>query len=154
MNSNTLRGRAALIATPADAAATLARVALGAMIVPHGMQKLFGSFGGYGFAGTMEFFTGTMGFPYILGLAAIFAEFFGGVALLVGFCGRVAAALVGITMLVAALSSHLANGFFINWSGTQKGEGIEFFILAVALACIVVLRGSGAWSVDRLLTRR
>jgi putative oxidoreductase len=147
------QGRAAwlrrLLATPKDPVATIARLALGIMIVPHGMQKLFGVFGGYGFAGTMQFFTGTLGIPWVFGLLAIVAEFFGGLGLISGLLGRVAALGVGSVMLVAALTSHVRNGFFMNWFGAQMGEGIEFFILAIALSLVVLVRGSGAWSIDR-----
>lgn len=143
-----------LLATPADPVATIARLALGVMIVPHGMQKLFGVFGGYGFTGTMQFFTGTLGIPWVLGLLAIVAEFFGGLGLISGLLGRLAALGVGSVMLVAALTSHVRNGFFMNWFGAQMGEGIEFFILAIALALVVLVRGSGAWSVDRAVVRR
>ncbi len=143
-----------LLATPADPVATIARLALGVMIVPHGMQKLFGVFGGYGFAGTMQFFTGTLGIPWVFGLLAIVAEFFGGLGLISGLLGRVAALGVGSVMLVAALTSHVRNGFFMNWFGAQMGEGLEFFILAIALSLVVLVRGSGAWSVDRAVVRR
>lgn len=138
-----------LLATPADPVATIARLALGVMIVPHGMQKMFGLFGGYGFSGTMQFFTGTLGIPWVFGVLAIIAEFFGGLGLISGLLGRVAALGVGSVMVVAALTSHVRNGFFMNWFGAQMGEGIEFFILAIALSLVVLVRGSGAWSVDR-----
>ncbi len=145
---------ASVLATPADPTATIARLALGIMILPHGMQKLFGLFGGYGYAGTMGYFTETLGIPWLFAFLAIVAEFFGGLGLITGFLGRVAALGVGTVMLVGALMSHVQHGFFMNWSGQlQAGqEGFEFHILAVALALIVVLRGSGALSLDRLLT--
>lgn len=148
-----LRG---LIATPADASATIARLALGIMILPHGLQKLFGLLGGYGFAGTMGYFTDTLGIPWIFAFLAIVAEFFGGLGLITGLLGRVAAFGVGATMLVGALMSHVQSGFFMNWGGQLPAgqEGFEFHILAIALALIVILRGSGAWSIDRLLTSR
>ncbi|HEX8393490.1 MAG TPA: DoxX family protein [Longimicrobium sp.] len=149
-----LRGIARVLATPADPTATVARLALGAMILPHGLQKAFGMFGGYGFSGTMQFFTETMHIPYIFGVLAIAAELLGGLGLLVGLSGRVAAFGVGFTLLVAALTSHVQNGFFMNWFGAQKGEGVEFFLLAIALAVVVMIRGSGAWSLDRLIDRR
>lgn len=143
-----------VIATPADSAATVARLALGAMILPHGMQKLFGSFGGYGFSGTMGFFTDTIGVPWIFALLAIVAEFFGGLGLLVGLFGRVAALGVASVMLVAVVTTHAQNGFFMNWSGQATGEGVEFFLLAIGLAIVVMIRGSGALSLDRVLTRK
>ena len=145
----------AILATPADATATIARLALGLMIFPHGLQKLVGAFGGYGFSGTMGYFTGTLGIPWIFALLAILAESFGGLGLLTGLFGRIAALGVGSTMLVAALMNHVQNGFFMNWAGQYAAgkEGFEFHLLAIALATIVLVRGSGAWSLDRLLTR-
>jgi putative oxidoreductase len=139
--------------TDADLAATIARLALGVMILPHGLQKTLGWLGGYGFSGTMQFFTETMGIPWIFALAAILAESVGGLMLILGLGARLASALVGITLFVAALTSHVQHGFFMNWFGQQKGEGIEFFILALGLALIVVLKGAGKFSVDRTLLK-
>jgi putative oxidoreductase len=143
-----------LISTDNDGVATVARIALGAMILPHGAQKLLGAFGGYGFTGTMSFFTETLGIPYVFALLAIVAEFFGGLGLITGLLGRVAALGVGATLTVAAIMSHLSNGFFMNWGGQYKAgaEGWEFHLVAVALAVVVAVRGSGALSIDRLLT--
>lgn len=129
---------------------TILRLALGIMILPHGLQKTFGLFGGYGFSGTMQFFTETMGIPYVFALLAIVAEFAGGVGLILGLFSRIAALGVGITMLVAALMVHAQNGFFMNWFGNQKGEGIEFFLLAIAISIAIVLKGSGKLSLDRI----
>ncbi|HVS04184.1 MAG TPA: DoxX family protein [Thermoanaerobaculia bacterium] len=145
----------ALFATPADPAATVARIALGAMILPHGMQKLFGAFGGYGFAGTMGYFTGALGIPWIFALLAIVAELFGGLGLLLGLAGRLAAFGVGTVMLVAALLSHAQAGFFMNWGGQLPAgqEGWEFHLLAVGLALVVILRGAGSLSADRAIAR-
>lgn len=144
-----------IVATRSDSAATIARIALGIMIIPHGMQKLFGSFGGYGFEGTMGYFTSTVGIPAVFAFLAIVAEFFGGLGLVTGLLGRVAAVGVGSVMLVA-LVMHLGNGFFMNWNGAMPAgtEGFEFHLLAIALAAIVVIKGSGAFSIDRLISRR
>lgn len=139
--------------TDNDLAATIARLALGVMILPHGLQKTLGWLGGYGFSGTMQFFTETMGIPWIFALAAILAESVGGLMLILGLGARLASALVGITLFVAALTSHVQHGFFMNWFGQQKGEGIEFFILALGLALIVILKGAGKFSVDRTLIK-
>jgi hypothetical protein len=57
-------------------------------------------------------------------------------------------------MMVAALLVHLPYGFFMNWFGSKTGEGIEYHILALALASLIAVRGSGAWSLDRLLVDR
>lgn len=143
-----------VLATEHDYGALLARVALGLVIFPHGAQKALGWFGGYGFTGTMGFFTQQMGIPAPLALLAIAAEFLGALGLITGLLGRVSAFGVGFTMLVAALTVHLPHGFFMNWMGTQKGEGIEYFVLAIGLALTVMVKGSGALSLDRLLGKQ
>src|SRR5262245_50360012 len=143
-----------LTLTRPDAALLAARLALAIVIWPHGAQKLLGWFGGYGYAGTMQFFTRTMSIPAPLAFAAIAVEFFGPIALTFGILGRVAALGVGTVMVVAAMTTHLSNGFFMNWFGNQKGEGFEFHILAFTLAAVILIGGSGALSVDLLLSSR
>jgi putative oxidoreductase len=141
------------LATPADPAATVARVVLGAVILPHGAQKLLGWFGGHGFEGTMGYFTGTLGMPAAVALLVILAESLGALALVLGFAGRFMALGIAAVMAGAVVLAHAPNGFFMNWTGTQAGEGFEFHLLAIALAAVVALRGSGAWSIDRLALR-
>lgn len=141
----------ALISTRAEASTLVARLALAGVMLPHGLQKTLGWFGGYGFEGTMGFFTQTMGIPYIFALAAVLAESVGAVALLLGFGARLMAASLGVVLAVAAITVHWQHGFFMNWFGNQKGEGIEFFVFGLGLALVVVLRGAGALSLDRLL---
>ncbi len=142
-----------LIETPEDWKLTFARLALGLVIFPHGAQKLLGWFGGGGFGGTMGFFTETLGIPAALALLVIAFEFFGSLALIVGALARPAAAAIGGIMMVAALMVHLPNGFFMNWTGAQGGEGFEYHILAAALALVVTIGGAGALSVDRSLAQ-
>jgi len=142
-----------LISTSDDYAVTAARLILGVVFFAHGAQKMLGWFGGYGFTGTMGFFTQMMHIPAPLAFLAICAEFFGGLGLLVGFLGRVAAFGISMNMLVAILTIHIHNGFFANWTGQQKGEGFEYHLLAIALALVVMIKGSGALSVDRALSR-
>jgi putative oxidoreductase len=141
-----------VLATEGDWGATVARVALGAVMLPHGAQKLLGWFGGYGFQGTMGFLTTQAGLPYPIALLVILIESIGALALVLGLAGRVMAAGVAAVMVGAVATVHLANGFFMNWTGAQAGEGFEFHILAIALALVVMLRGSGAASVDRALS--
>ena len=136
-----------LLATPDDSAMLVLRLALAVMILPHGLQKMFGWFGGYGFSGTLEFFS--QSFPVVLGVLAILAEFVGGIFLILGLLTRVAALGVGTNMVVAMFTVHWQNGFFMNWSGQQQGEGIEFFILAIGIALALIIRGGGLWSIDR-----
>lgn len=130
------------------------RLALGAVILPHGAQKLLGWFGGYGYRGAMGYFTRTMHIPYPLGVLAIIAEFFGSLALIVGFLTRPAALGILVVMVVAALTAHRRHGFFMNWFGNQEGEGFEYFILAAGIALVLVLTGGGVFSLDALLAGR
>lgn len=141
-----------LLATVDDWSATVARVALGLVFFPHGAQKLFGWFGGYGWQGTIGFLTGQVGLPYPVAVLVILIESLGSLALIIGLAGRVMAAGIVAVMVGAVATSHLSNGFFMNWTGQQKGEGFEYHILAIALALVVIIKGSGAASVDRALT--
>jgi putative oxidoreductase len=140
-----------VLATSKDYGALVGRLALAVTIFPHGAQKTLGWFGGYGFTGTMGFFTQQMGIPAPLAALAIAAEFLGPIALAAGLFGRIAAFGIAVTMAVAAWTVHLPHGFFMNWFGAQKGEGVEFFILAIGLGLTVIVKGSGALSLDRLL---
>ncbi|HEU4560811.1 MAG TPA: DoxX family protein [Longimicrobium sp.] len=143
-----------LIDTRNDWVPAIARLVLGLVMLPHGLQKMFGMFGGNGWSGTIGFLTGMLHVPYPLAVLAILAETLGAVALIVGFLGRVGAFGVAINMLVATFMVHWSNGFFMNWGGNQQGEGFEYHILAIALAVIVMVAGSGAASVDLALSRR
>lgn len=145
--------RERLLSTDDSWAPLLLRLGLGLMMLPHGLQKAFGAFGGAGFAATQEFFTQSLGLPWILGFAAIFTEVVGAVLLLLGLGTRIWALGLGILMLVASYY-HLPNGFFMNWFGNQKGEGVEFHLLAIAIAAALVLLGGGRWSVDRRLASK
>jgi putative oxidoreductase len=131
-----------------------ARLTLGLVMFPHGAQKALGWFGGYGFSGTMNFFTGQMHIPALFAFLAIAAEFAGSLGLITGCFSRVAAFGIAVNMLVATLTVHAANGFFMNWLGNQKGEGFEYHLLAFGLALVVIFSGGGKWSLDRLLTGR
>lgn len=141
-----------LVATGDSLAPLFLRLSLGIMILPHGLQKTLGWFGGYGFNGTMGWLTGTVGAPWILALFAILAESVGGLMLIAGAGTRVAALGVGAVMVVAA-ATHWPNGFFMNWFGNQKGEGIEFHLLAVGIAVALLIMGGGKYSVDSLFRR-
>jgi len=127
------------------------RVALGGVMLPHGLQKTFGMFGGGGFEGTIKGFTEGMGIPWIFALLAILAESAGALGLIVGLFTRVAAIGVGSVMAVAMFVAHLDNGFFMNWKGNQAGEGFEFHLLAIGMALALIAGGAGKWSLDRKL---
>ena len=139
-----------LLRTDNDATSLILRVILGVVMFPHGAQKLLGWYGGYGFSGTMGFFTETLGIPAVFALLAIVAEFFGALGVIVGLLTRVAAFGIGMVMIVAA-GMHLGNGFFMNWSGKQAGEGYEYHLFAIAVALVVTIKGGGKWSIDRVL---
>jgi len=143
-----------IISTSDDKILTLLRVVLGIVIFPHGAQKVLGWFGGFGIAGTYGFLTQQMHIPAALAVLVFAAEFLGSIGLLVGFLGRVAAFGIAVNLAVAVFLVHLPNGFFMNWSGQQKGEGIEFFILAIGIAIAIMIGGSGAYSIDLALTRK
>ena len=141
-----------LFATDDDAATAILRLVLGVVFFAHGAQKMLGWFGGFGFSGTMGFFTGMMHIPAPLAFLAIAAEFFGGLGLILGFLTRIAAFGIAVNMAVAIATVHSAFGLFMNWNGTQKGEGFEFHLLVLAMTIFLMIRGAGALSVDRAIT--
>jgi putative oxidoreductase len=145
---------ARLLATDADWVLTIARIVLGAALFAHGAQKLLGWFGGHGLRATIQTFHDHLGIPTPLAYLAIAAEFFGGLGLIVGFLARVAALGIAITMVVAMAVVHWKFGFFINWFGDKQGHGVEYHLLAVALALVIIVHGAGAFSLDRILSRR
>ena len=141
-----------LFQTEDDKVLTILRLVLAVVFLAHGSQKMLGWFGGYGFKATMGFFTQTMHIPAALAFLAISAEFFGGLGLLLGLLSRVAAFGITVNMLVAVFTTHLPNGFFMNWTGQQKGEGFEFHLLVIALTLALMIRGAGAFSLDRAIS--
>ena len=144
----------ALLRSDNDIAPLVMRLFLGGVILPHGTQKVLGWFGGHGFAGTLQYFTESMGIPVFLALLVIIAEFFGSLALLAGFLTRLAAFGIACVMVGAIFTVHWPNGFFMNWSGSQAGEGFEYHLLAIGLALALMLKGGGAFSVHRALMRK
>ena len=140
------------VRTDNDIATAVLRLVLGLIFFAHGAQKMLGWFGGYGFTGTMGFFTGIMHIPAILAFLAIAAEFFGGLGLIFGFLTRIAAFGILANMIVAIAMVHGQFGFFMNWTGAQKGEGYEYHLLVLAATVLLIIRGAGAASADRLLS--
>ncbi len=127
------------------------RLGLGIVMFPHGMQKVFGWFGGFGLATTFGYMTGMEHIPSVFSALAIIAESLGSVSLIVGVLSRVAAFGIGIEMIVAAIMVHVRNGFFMNWSGHQAGEGFEFHILMVVIVIALIFMGGGKWSIDGVI---
>ena len=142
----------ALLSTSDSVIPSLLRVALGGVIFGHGLQKVFGWFGGYGIAGTMGFFS-SIGMPSVLGALVIISDFFGALALMAGAFTRFSAAAAALVMLGAVLLVHLPNGFFMNWGGAPHGEGYEFHLLALAMAASLMISGGGRASLDGWLLR-
>jgi putative oxidoreductase len=141
-----------LTATDPAISTAILRFVLGLVFFAHGAQKMLGWFGGYGFSGTMGFFTGSLHIPAVFAFLAIAAEFFGGLGLMVGLLTRVAAFGIGVNMLVAIAMVHSRFGFFMNWGGTQKGEGFEYHLLVLAMVVFLIIEGAGAASIDRKLS--
>lgn len=140
------------LATERRLAPLVLRIFLGGVMLPHGMQKLLGSFGGYGFTGSMGFFTEQLGMPWLVGFLVIMLEFFGSLLLIVGFGTRFVAASFAAVMLGAIVMVAGTNGFFMNWFGQQAGEGYEYHLLMVGMAVSLVLSGGGCLSADRKLS--
>lgn len=137
-----------------DVTLLLTRIFLGGIVFAHGAQKLFGWFAGYGFDGTVDYFTETIGLPYLLAVLIILAESIGMIALVLGLFSRILSASVILIMLGAIFAAHDQFGFFMNWSGTKAGEGVEFHLAIIALAAVVMLQGAGFYSIDNYLLRK
>lgn len=143
------------LATDDSLAAFVARLTLGIVIFPHGAQKLLGWFGGAGFRATLDHFDQAWGIAAVLTMLVIIAEFFGGIGLIVGFLTRVwAIGVAGVMAGAVLIAGHLQNGFFMNWTGQQEGEGFEYHLLAIGLALVIMRLGGGRWSIDRALATR
>lgn len=131
-----------------DLAEALLRVAAGGFLIPHGAQKLFGAFGGYGLEATGQYFQTQIGFAngYLAALGAGSVEVFGGLALALGLFTRLAAGSIAVMLLVAA-SVHIGAGFF--WTD----GGWEYPVLWAVIALMFVARGGGRYSLDRMIGR-
>ncbi|WP_061239261.1 DoxX family protein [Ectopseudomonas composti] len=137
-----------ITASQAGLGITILRIVAGITFAAHGSQKLFGWFGGYGLAGVAQWMESIGLAPgYLMALMAGSAEFFGGVALIIGLLVRPAAAVLAVTMLVAIFSVHLANGFFMS------NNGYEFALALLAISVALVFEGAGKLSIDSKLAR-
>jgi len=142
-----------LMSTTNDSTLTILRLILGIVFFAHGSQKMLGWFGGYGFTGTMGFFTNMMHIPAPFAFLAICAEFLGSIGLILGLLSRIAAFGIACNMVVAVAMVHRHFGLFANWFGNQKGEGYEYHLLALAIAFAIMIKGAGAFSVDGALSK-
>jgi putative oxidoreductase len=131
------------------------RLALGGVMLPHGLQKALGLFGGQGFSATVDFFEKNLQVPPYLTWLVIAAETLGSLGLIFGLATRLCALGVLAVMAGAVWMVHLDNGFFMNWNATpQQGEGFEYHILAMGMATALVILGGGYYSLDRMLRER
>jgi putative oxidoreductase len=129
------------------------RLTLGFIMFPHGAQKMFGLFGGYGFKGTMNYFTGSMKLPGIIAFLVIVIECFCSIGLILGLSSRLCAFLFITIMIGAIITTNQRNGLFMNWSGSQKGEGYEYHLLVIGIAIALIFTGSGVFSLDGIICR-
>jgi putative oxidoreductase len=129
------------------------RVILGCVIFPHGGQKLFGWFGGFGFTNTMTYFTQTAGLPWIIAFLIIMGESLGSLGLIVGFFTRLSALGLIFIMVGAITTVHIPNGFFMNWFGKNAGEGFEYHLLVIGMSIPLLISGGGKYSVDGLINK-
>jgi putative oxidoreductase len=138
----------AFLRTDNSPAQLFIRIALGVVILPHGAQKVLGWFGGPGIEKTLQAFA-AMGFPTWATGCLMVLETLGAVMLILGFMTRLWALGFGVTLSLCMYLNHLQHGFFMNWFGTQKGEGFEYHLLVIGICLALLLRGGGMISVDR-----
>lgn len=136
-----------ITATHAGYGLTILRIIVGLTFAAHGSQKLFGWFGGYGLEGVAQWMESLGLTPgYLLALMSGSAEFFGGLALVIGLLARPAAVVLAITMLVAIFSVHIANGFFMS------NNGYEYALALFAASIAVLIEGAGKLSLDQKIS--
>jgi putative oxidoreductase len=142
-----------IFGTQNDNTGLIMRLTLGGVMLPHGLQKVFGLFGGAGLQATMNAFTTKMGLPAPLAVLVILAESAGALGLIFGFCTRLCALGIALVMGGAIYLVHGQHGFFMNWFGRQAGEGFEYHLLALGLALALFIHGGGKWSLDQRIAR-
>lgn len=134
-------------------AGLILRLTAGLIMLPHGLQKLMGMFGGFGYKNTMTYFTETMKLPWLIAVGIIWLESFGAILLIAGFLTRLWAVAFIILMVGAIITTNARHGFFMNWFGTQAGEGYEYHLLFIGICLALLITGGGSWSVDRLIMK-
>jgi len=112
-----------------------------------------GIFGGYGFSGTMVFLTDTMHLPWLIAFLVITTQFFGSISLVTGFASRLWSIVIVVIFIGTTFTAHIGKGFFMNWYGTQKGEGFEYALLVIGLSIATLINGSGKYSIDNIIFR-
>ncbi|MET3877869.1 ester cyclase [Chitinophaga sp. OAE865] len=142
-----------IFGTRNDWTGLILRLTVGLILFPHGAQKVFGWFGGPGFTNEMTFFTGTLHLPWLIAFLVIAIEFLGAISLIVGFASRIWSIAMICLFIGIIFTAHTENGFFMNWFGTQKGEGYEYHLLVIGLSLAVLVNGSGKYAVDNILVK-
>ena len=138
-----------LLSSKAGVAALILRVPVGLILAAHGAQKLFAWFGGYGLEGTGQWMASIGLEPgYWLAMMAGSAEFFGGIALAIGFLTRPAAVVAGFTMLIAIFSVHISNGLFM------ANNGYEYALTLLVVMAALAIQGAGSFSLDNVLVKK
>ncbi len=137
-----------------NVSALIGRLTVALVILPHGLQKTFGWFGGYGLEGTLGFFTGALGIPTLVALLVIAAESLGAISIALGFLTRFCAASLALVMAGAISMAHWQHGFFMNWSGQQSGEGFEYHLLVIGLCLILTISGGGKYAIDNTVKEK
>jgi len=142
-----------ILKTQNDWTGFIIRLTLGIVLLPHGAQSMLGLFGGYGFNGTLDFLTTQMRLPWIVAFSVPIIEFIGSISLIIGFASRLWSIAIIFLFIGIIFTTQLENGFFMNWFGTQKGEGFEYSLLVLGIAIALVINGSGKHSIDNILTK-
>ena len=140
-----------LFQTSDSIAALCARLTVAIVLFPHGAQKLLGWWGGFGYTNTMNYFTQTSHLPYLIGLLVILIEFFCPLLLLIGYATRLSALAI-VFVMAGIIITVQKDYFFMNWYGSQKGEGMEYFILMIGLCIAIIFIGGGKYSIEGLIS--
>ena len=138
-----------VLLSKAGVAALILRAPIGLILAAHGAQKLFAWFGGYGLEGTGQWMASIGMTPgYLMALLAGSAEFFGGIAILLGLLTRPAAVVAAFTMVVAIFSVHINNGLFM------ANNGYEYALTLLVVLVAIAVQGGGSYSLDNLLSKK
>ncbi|KAB2879255.1 DoxX family protein [bacterium] len=143
-----------IFATRDDSMLTLLRIVSGFIILAHGVQKLFGWFGGHGIGETMDSFEQWFGLPAFVTFLVILSDSVGALCLIAGFATRFMASSIAAVMIGAIALVHGKWGFYMNWYSERRGEGFEFHLLVLAIMIVLIIRGGGKASIDRWIARR
>jgi putative oxidoreductase len=137
-----------ILATTNQWPGLILRITAGLIMLPHGLQKAMGLFGGYGFKASMEYFTNTVKLPWIIAFLVILIECVGAFGLIIGAFSRIWAIALIVVMIGAIVTTNSKNGLFMNWYGVQAGEGYEYHLLFIGICLCILVTGSGKFSID------